>query len=127
MSKIEKEISKYLVVGILAVSTDFSVYFLLLDFLNYSFSKGISFVCGCIVAYVLNKYWTFSLKDRSIIEMFKFAMLYTTTLGANVVVNKISLMLFPRLVLFAFLAATGTSTVLNFIGQKWWVFKKVSC
>ena len=27
--------------------------------------------------------------------------------------------------LFAFLCATGTSTILNFIGQKFWVFKEV--
>ena len=26
--------------------------------------------------------------------------------------------------LFAFLCATGTSTVLNFVGQKFWVFKE---
>jgi putative flippase GtrA len=30
----------------------------------------------------------------------------------------------PKWLLFAFLAATGTSTVLNFIGMKWWVFRK---
>lgn len=125
MNQIKKEISKYLLVGILAFGTDLLIYFLLLNYLKHSLAKAISFILACILVYILNKYWTFSLKKRSFIQMIKFGVLNMTTLGANVTVNKVSLMVFPKLVLFAFLAASGTSIVLNFVGQKWWVFRRV--
>lgn len=125
MNQIKKEISKYLIVGILAFGTDFLVYFFLLRFLSYSLAKAISFISACILAFTLNKYWTFSFKKKTFSQMVKFTILNLSTLGANVAVNKLNLIIFPKLVTFAFLAASGTSTVLNFIGQKWWVFKKV--
>lgn len=123
MNKIRKEMKRFLVTGFSAVSTDLSVYYLLLNFLDQSPAKAVSFISGTFVAYVLNKYWTFEQKRKSYSEMLRFAIVYMITLGANVAVNKMSLLIFPDLIFPAFLAATGTSTVLNFIGQKWWVFK----
>lgn len=123
MSQIKKEVRRFLVAGFSAVGIDFSVYYLLLSFLNHTPAKAISFICGTFVAYILNKYWTFAQNKKSYAEILRFAMLYMMTLGANVAVNKMSLLIFPDLIFPAFLAATGTSTVLNFIGQKWWVFR----
>jgi len=124
MQTSKKELSRYLVAGFSAVGTDSLVYWALLHFLTPSPSKAISFICGTIVAYLINKYWTFEISERSYREMSKFAALYATTFAVNVGVNKVSLMLMPMQIFFAFLAATGTSTILNFIGQKLWVFKK---
>ncbi|MBL7196558.1 MAG: GtrA family protein [Candidatus Omnitrophica bacterium] len=124
MNGIGKEINKYLITGFLAFGMDFIVYFATYQFFGYSISKATSFITACTLAYFLNKYWTFKKVKRSFREVAKFAVLNFSTLGANVAVNKISLVLFPGLVLFAFFVASGTSTVLNFIGQKWWVFRK---
>lgn len=123
MKKIYLESSKFLVVGIMAVLTDMSVYYLIYDRLGHGGAKAFSFICGTIIAFFLNKYWTFGKKQRSGVEVLKFVTLYSSTLGANVIVNSMSLTLFPQLIFLAFMAATGTSTVLNFAGQKLWVFK----
>lgn len=123
MNKIRKELKRFLVAGFSAVGTDLSVYYLLLNFLDQSLAKAVSFISGTFVAYILNKYWTFEQKNKSYSEMIRFALLYTITLGVNVAVNRLSLLTFPDLIFPAFLAATGTSTILNFIGQKWWVFR----
>lgn len=123
MSQTKKELKRFIVAGFSAVATDLISYYLLLNILTHSPAKGISFILGTIVAYFINKYWTFEKTQRCYKEIGRFATLYATTLTVNVVVNKISLVLFPTWVFFAFLAATGVSTVLNFIGQKWWVFK----
>lgn len=96
--------------------------YLLLNFLSHNPAKAISFILGTIVAFVLNKYWTFQKYKRSFNEVLKFGVLYSATLGANVMTNKIVLEL-THIVFLAFLVATGVSTVLNFIGQKFWVFK----
>lgn len=123
MNQLKREMSRFLVAGFSAVATDIGSYFLLLRILPYDYSKGASFLLGTIVAYFINKYWTFGKKTKSYGEMGKFATLYLSTLGANVTVNRILLNLFQN-TLLAFLLATGVSTVLNFIGQKWWVFKR---
>ncbi len=119
-----KEIGRFLIAGFSAVATDLFLYYMLFSIWGHAASKAASFISGSIVAYLLNKYWTFEQEKKSYWEMVKFTILYALTLGANVSVNKMSLVIFPEEVFFAFLAATGTSTVLNFIGQKWWVFKK---
>ena len=85
-------------------------------------AKAISFLLGTVVAFVINKYWTFEKHEKSYKEMLQFGILYSTTLGANVLTNKIVLSK-TEIVFLAFIIATGVSTVLNFIGQKWWVFR----
>ncbi len=122
MSKIKKELKRFLVAGLSAVGTDLIAYFILLNFLSHDVAKGTSFLLGTIVAYIINKYWTFEKHEKSYAEIMQFGFLYTMTLGANVITNKIVLEN-TSIVFLAFLIATGVSTVLNFIGQKWWVFR----
>lgn len=122
MSKIKKELKRFLVAGLSAVGTDLVTYYILLNFLSHDLSKAISFLLGTIVAFIINKYWTFEKHERSYSEILKFALLYSATLGANVMTNSLVLE-YTSLVFLAFLVATGVSTVLNFTGQKWWVFR----
>lgn len=122
MSQIKKELKRFLVAGISAVGTDLVTYYILLNYLDTDISKGISFLLGTIVAFIINKYWTFEKKEKSYQEIMQFVILYTATLGANIVTNKFILDIYS-ITLLAFLIATGVSTVMNFIGQKWWVFR----
>lgn len=120
----KREILWFLFSGFSAVGVDLCAYYTLLNWLDKSPAKGISFVTGSVAAFILNKYLTFQKKDESAAdEIWKFIILYSFTLGANVAVNKIALLIFPEFTFFAFLCATGTSTILNYIGQKFWVFK----
>ncbi len=121
--KLKQQINRFVVVGCIAVITDFICYYFLLTIFPPTIAKTISFITGTILAYTFNKYWTFEKPNKSHTEMLKFFILYAITLSANVGVNTLTLHLFPQYLILAFLCATGTSTVLNFIGQKWWVFK----
>lgn len=135
MGKTKKEIARFIVSGICAVTTDMLFYYLLSNFLEISLAKGISFLIGTITAYLMNKYYTFEQKDKSAKEVIQFVSLYLVSLLVNIGINKISLILLPlplqylpsltnyqTVKLLAFLLATGASTVLNFLGQKFWVF-----
>lgn len=122
MNYIKREIYRFLIAGISAVSTDFLIYYILLNFLNVEISKAISFIAGSIVAFIINKYWTFNKPKKSYKEIIKFGFLYSSSLGLNVITNKIVLD-HTSLIFLSFLIATGFSTILNFVGQKWWVFK----
>ena len=120
---IKQQLVKFIVSGVIAVAVDFGVYYLLNNYTSHNVSKGISFLAGSIVAYLLNKFWTFDTKAFSGTQLFRFFFLYAVTLVINVLTNTGVLNLFNS-VLFGFLCATGTSTILNFLGQKFWVFKK---
>ena len=122
MSKIKKELKRFLVAGVSAVGTGLVTYYILLNFLSHDVAKAMSFLLGTVVAFIINKYWTFEKHEKSYKEMMKFGILYSLTLGANVMTNNIVLE-YTSLIFLAFLVATGVSTVLNFIGQKFWVFK----
>ena len=121
MNQIKGELNKFLYAGLAAVGTDLLAYYLLLNLLSYEVSKGISFIIGSVVAFIINKYWTFKKPEKSYKEIIQFGVLYGTTLGLNVMTNKIVLD-YTDIVLISFIVATGISTILNFVGQKWWVF-----
>ena len=121
MNQIKRELNKFIFAGLAAVGTDLLVYYFLLNLLSPEVSKGISFIIGSLVAFIINKYRTFKKPEKSYKEMIQFGVLYGATLGLNVTTNKIVLD-YTDIVLVSFIVATGISTILNFVGQKWWVF-----
>ncbi|MBR4639200.1 MAG: GtrA family protein [Butyrivibrio sp.] len=119
-----KEILKFLVGGGSAVLVDYLTYRLFLHIgLNISLSKSISYVLGAAVGFVINKLWTFESKGFSKIEIVKYIILYACSALANTVVNRVILWILAIQVV-AFLCATGVSTIINFLGQKFFVFRK---
>lgn len=141
LQKIKRELLCFIVIGVLATLTDFIVYWMLHTVLFYSLAKTISFLSGSIVAYFLNKFITFKQKHHSAREIMRFAALYASTLIINVAVNSLAIILLTQfssamkfdfnqinitqtIIVFSFLGATAVSMVLNFIGQKYWVFKR---
>ena len=122
MNKLKKELKRFLIAGSSAVGTDFVAYFAMLNFLDHDIAKILSFIMGTIVAFIINKYWTFERYEKNYKQIFQFTILYSITLFVNVMVNRLILD-FAEFTFLAFLIATGASTILNFVGQKWWVFK----
>lgn len=119
----KQEILKFLVGGGTAVIVDFFTYkiFMMLG-LERTIAKTLSFICGSIVGFVINKYWTFKSPKFQIKEILKYTILYIITAFINSQVNKYTLLLFGS-EFFAFLCATGVSTILNFLGQKFLIFR----
>lgn len=118
-----KEILKFLVGGGSAVVVDFVVYSLLKQPMGLLYSKIISYIAGAIIGFIINKIWTFESKQFHMTEIVRYVMLYAFSALMNTLVNRIVLFIFTH-VFFAFLCATGTSTIINFLGQKFFVFQK---
>lgn len=119
-----REILKFLVGGGSAVLVDLVTYRLFVfGGLDVDISKLISYVLGAAVGFVINKLWTFKSKRFRLSEIIKYIILYAFSALANTLVNTLVLKIFD-IMLLAFLAATGTSTVINFLGQKFFVFSK---
>jgi len=127
---IRRELSIFLVVGITTVLIDFTVYRgLVWSGLPISAAKSAGFLAGTIFAYVANKVWTFGRPSHSPGSVWRFALLYSVTLGANVLINALALRALEGSALavqIAFLLATGTSASLNFVGMKYFVFSGVA-
>ena len=123
MNKQFREIVFFVLSGSSAVLVDYLVYLSLINYVDERLAKGVSFIVGSVFAFILNKYLTFKSKGNSIIQLGKFAVLYFTSFFVNVYINQVSLEIFNN-VNISFLLATSASTILNFIGQKLWVFRK---
>ncbi|MBT7561194.1 MAG: GtrA family protein [Proteobacteria bacterium] len=125
---IKRELAIFLVVGSLTVLIDFVIYRGLIEFevIAVDLAKAVGFLIGTIFAYFANRSWTFGHKLYLSGSAWRFAVLYASTLGTNVLINSLALKLFADAVAaiqFAFLLATGVSASLNFLGMKFFVFK----
>lgn len=121
-NKNKKEIIRFLIAGFCAVGMDLISYNILLNFVNYNIAKGFSFFLGTAISFFINKYWTFKKDEKSFREILNFSLLYLGTLAINIITNHYVLIA-SDFIFLAFLIATGISAAINFLGQKFWVFK----
>ena len=119
------EIYKFIIIGIIAVSIDAFVYYLLgnFEFFSYEISKRISFICGAAFAFFFNRSYVFQIKHKNISQILGFSILYFTSFLSNAsshdfVLNKLGI---PFV---AFIFATAISTTINYLGQKFIIFNK---
>jgi putative flippase GtrA len=119
-----KQIVKFVIVGIPVVSVDFLTYYVFVSFLPHYIARTIAYIFGSTTSYILNKLYTFEQKQKSFNEMIRFYALYFFTLLATVVVNGFLLsVLFPGKIILAYSLSTLMGIILNFIGQKFFVFR----
>ena len=117
------EVIKFLVGGCIAVITDFCVYYSLVIFnLATVDSKLIAFYSGALVGFIINRNWTFKSNRSVIIQLVKYGILYSMSAFLNATVNEFILKISSSIWL-GFIFATIISTVINYLGQKYFVFK----
>jgi putative flippase GtrA len=124
--KFSKEISFFLIVGIMTVLIDFIVYFISRKFIiNISEAKALGFISGTLFSFFANRNLTFKNHNNIWGHLFKFFILYSGTLFVNVTINYSLFHLlsdFQYKVQLSFLIATSISAIINFIGMKHFVF-----
>lgn len=121
------QLGKFGIVGIANTAIDFGVFMLLHGKIGlaYSLSQVVSYSCGMTNSYLWNKYWTFrSTRRVSIKEVARFVLVNLASLGVALL-----LLFFFRgrekmgAVESKALATLG-SLVVNFLGNKLWVFRE---
>lgn len=140
LTEFKKQVIKFGLIGVLAVLTDLTAYYVLLKILpdlilginDIYVAKTLSFLCGLVVTYNLNKQWTWRKRDKSRKRLVKFMILYMISLLLNVLSNAAFLFILlnykdvldvSREYFIAFICATVLCSLFNFLGQKFWVFK----
>jgi putative flippase GtrA len=122
------QLTKFGLVGIANTLIDFGVFVFLHGHLQvfYALAQLVSYSCGMANSYFLNKFWTFqSRKKIRFEEVFKFVVVNLLSLGVSLV-----LLYFVRGrgnwgVLESKVFATTGSLLVNFLGNKFWVFGEV--
>ena len=118
-----RQFVSYSMIGIISLLIDIIVYVLLSDFflISKSLSKIISFILASINSFLGNKIYTFKLKSYNFREPMKFILLYSVSLIANSSTHDFFLNVFDGFL--PFIIASIVSIIINFGGQKLWVFK----
>ena len=121
--KLEYQILVFLLIGGLATTIDFVIYNYLFTFFSINISKLISMLSSSLFSYFMNKIFTFN-KGRNYNQKYliKFYIIFLLNLLTNIFVNYYVYKL-TSVKLLAFILATLLGMTVNFIGQKFFVFK----
>jgi putative flippase GtrA len=122
-----RQMVRYCTAGIFVMVTDYILYMLGLGMFEMSVTeaKAASYVVATCLSYVLNKYWTFESRQLCPREAAAFFSLYFVTWLVNLSAN---LFFYKHLINLhlAWALAFTLSTLLNFAGQRLWVFRAPS-
>jgi putative flippase GtrA len=120
-----RQFIKFNLVGLLNTALDFALFSLLTWFgVYYILAQCVSYGVGMLNSYTLNKYWTFAQKGR--LEPKQAIRFLVLNLG-SLLLSLLLLMLFKDswgiAILAAKLLTTVVTTLVNYAGNKLWVFR----
>lgn len=119
-----KSVIKFLAVGGCCTFIDYSIYMMIVDKIGVLGGKGISMGCSMIINYLLNKYWSFDAKKtKKGKEITRYILSQVANITVNMSINFIVLSVIGQKTI-AFLCATGVAMIVNYLLQRFWVFKK---
>ena len=125
-NKKNKELLKYIFVGLSTVLIDFLIYKFLIKFIVIYLAKTISFLSGTFFSYQLNRTWTFKYGKNTLSQFIKYLIIHITSLVLNVFINSLLLNTFSKNYFLSyevsFLIATLTSAIYNFLLIKVFIF-----
>ena len=125
-NKKNKELLKYIFVGLSTVLIDFLIYKFLIKFIFIYLAKTISFLSGTFFSYQLNRTWTFKSGEKTLSQFIKYLIIHITSLVLNVFINSLLLNTFSKNYFLSyevsFLIATLTSATYNFLFIKIFIF-----
>ena len=119
-----REIVLFVFIGGCSTAIDFILYLLFLNAVNVVIAKGASMIAASVFSYVLNKTLTFRVRKKTDTGMVvRFYIVFVLNLIANVSVNWLFYSLLQAK-LVPFILATAAGMAVNFLGQKYFVFRE---
>lgn len=115
---------RFIITGGTATLIDFIIYMLIRVRIGTSFGKFVSMLCANVFSFMVNKKWTFGVERKVTIRMVVlYVFVQVFNIGTNVFVNAVSLKL-TNMVVLSFVIATGCAMIVNYLGQRFIVFRQ---
>ncbi|HWQ41664.1 MAG TPA: GtrA family protein [Desulfosporosinus sp.] len=127
MGKRPVEFIKFCLVGAVNTGIDFTVFTVLSNFgVLLLVAQVVSYSCGVLNSFLLNRTWTFRERKQSSGQLIRFLTLNlgTLTITYGLLVYFRYHLVWPLLV--CKLVATGVSLVINFVGSRLWIFSPIA-
>ena len=117
---------KFVLVGFISTVINYSFFYVLYKFLfiNYLLSSGTGYILRLLAGFVINKKWTFEAKDKARIYIIGYIIVYTLSLVAGILFLKFLVEQLNLLAEIANIFVLILTTLTNFFGIKFLVFKK---
>jgi putative flippase GtrA len=121
---LRNQIARFVVAGFMGLFTDLAVYRGLVALeMHVTPAKALGCISGTVLVFFVNRAWTFASQQTSLTQFVRFSMLYATSITVNTTLNTFGLQILPEPWQVSFIFAAGVSTVMNFLGSKFLVFK----
>ena len=123
---IKAQLSKFIIIGLLSTLLNYSIFYVLyiLTPLNYLLASCLGFISGVLFGYSLNKDWTFSVEDNRSDYFFKYLGIYLFSLITGISLLNFTVEIAKIKPEIANAIIIIYTSCVNFIGSKFWVFKK---
>lgn len=122
--RIPDDFKKFLITGAAATFLDYILYSILGVFISPSLSKLASMLVACIFSFAVNRKWTFAdEKSLTVHKICRYLLTQALNIFVNVAVHSLVLRMTDRK-FFSFAAATASAMMINFLGQKFFVFSR---
>lgn len=127
MTKRPSELIKFCLVGAVNTGVDFTVFTVLSNMgVLLLVAQVVSYTCGVLNSFLLNRTWTFRESGHSSGQLIRFLALNlgTLTITYGLLVYFHDHLGWPLLV--CKLVATGASVGINFVGSRLWIFSPIT-
>ena len=123
---ISNQFFKFIVIGILSTLVNYSLFYILYNFasMNYILAASLGFIFGVFFGYKFNKNWTFDVTEKNENFIKKYCIVYIISLLAGLGLLYLLVECLNFIAEIANIFMIGFTTCLNFVGIKYWVFKK---
>lgn len=120
-----KQLIRFLITGTIATLISTAVFLMSLKIfgIHYLISNLLSFIVSFSFNYILNKNWSFENKEKKLSNIIKYLSLYLTSLLLSSVILKVSVETFGLIPEIGFIISLCFTTIFNFSGLKFFVFK----
>jgi putative flippase GtrA len=121
------ELIKFCIVGALGVSANYLIFFILYHFLHvyYLVSSALGFIIPALMSFFLNKKFTFKINDNHGLKtrILKYYLSAIISASLGLLLLRFSVEVLHINVYISNIFAIGLSTIVNFTGNKFFVFK----
>ena len=127
MTKRSTEFMKFCLVGAVNTGVDFTVFAVLSNLgVLLLVAQCVSYSCGVLNSFLLNRTWTFKGHSQSHGQLIRFVALNlgSLTITYGLLVYFHNSLAWPLLV--CKLLATGASLGINYVGSRLWIFSPIS-